>query len=158
MLLPWISRRWLCRLVVATAGVAAALAAGPGSSIARAGGNAEARRTPLVEAIERAMPAVVSITSEKRAASNSRWPFSPEESRRPRVNGMGTGVILDERGFILTNQHVVDKVEDIRVYLPDGSSYRGPGPPAGPGDGPGPAQDRRRPAPAGGRASAPPPT
>jgi serine protease Do len=39
------------------------------------------------------------------------------------VSGMGTGVVLDERGFVLTNQHVVDKVNDIRVYLADGASY-----------------------------------
>jgi serine protease Do len=39
------------------------------------------------------------------------------------VSGMGTGVVLDERGFVLTNQHVVDKVNDIRVYLSDGASY-----------------------------------
>jgi serine protease Do len=36
---------------------------------------------------------------------------------------MGTGVILDERGFILTNQHVVDKVQGIEVHLADGTSY-----------------------------------
>src|SRR5581483_10246583 len=34
-----------------------------------------------------------------------------------------TGVILDGRGYILTNQHVVDKVQGILVHLADGSSY-----------------------------------
>ncbi len=86
------------------------------------GGLAE-RRTPLVVAIQKAQPSVVSISSEKKAASTSRWPFSPEEAQRPRVSGMGTGVIIDSRGYILTNQHVVDKVQGIEVHLFDGSVY-----------------------------------
>jgi serine protease Do len=36
---------------------------------------------------------------------------------------MGTGVILDGRGYILTNHHVVDKVQGIEVHLLDSSSY-----------------------------------
>jgi serine protease Do len=34
---------------------------------------------------------------------------------------MGTGVIMDRRGFILTNHHVVDRVEGIEVRLHDGT-------------------------------------
>jgi serine protease Do len=81
------------------------------------------RRTPVVEAVQKVQPSVVSITSEKKAASPSRWPFTAEENQRPRVSGMGTGVILDGRGYILTNQHVVDKVQGIEVHLADGSIY-----------------------------------
>lgn len=84
---------------------------------------ASARRTPAVEAVQKVQPSVVSISSEKKAASTSRWPFSPEENQRPRVSGMGTGVILDSRGFILTNHHVVDKVQGIEVHLADGANY-----------------------------------
>jgi serine protease Do len=83
------------------------------------------RRTPVVDAIQRVQPCVVSLSSEKRAASNSRWPFTPEENQRPRVSGMGTGVIVDERGYILTNQHVVDRVDGLEVQLADGSRYPG---------------------------------
>ncbi len=35
---------------------------------------------------------------------------------------MGTGVIVDSRGFILTNHHVVDKVQGIEVHLYDGTN------------------------------------
>jgi serine protease Do len=84
-----------------------------------------ARRTPVVEAVQKVQPSVVSISSEKRSASPARWPFSPEENQRPRVSGMGTGVIIDERGYILTNQHVVDRVQGIEVVLADGSRYPG---------------------------------
>jgi serine protease Do len=80
------------------------------------------RRTPVSEAVRKAQPSVVSISSEKKAASTSRWPFSNEESSRPRVSGMGTGVLIDGRGYILTNHHVVDKVQGIEVHLLDGTN------------------------------------
>lgn len=83
----------------------------------------DARRTPVVEAVRKVLPAVVSITSEKKAASSSRWPFSQEENARPRVSGMGSGVLIDARGYILTNHHVVDKVQGIEVHLSDGTVY-----------------------------------
>ena len=35
---------------------------------------------------------------------------------------MGTGVVIDPRGYILTNHHVVDGVRDIQVTLADGQS------------------------------------
>jgi serine protease Do len=79
----------------------------------------------VVEAVQKVQPSVVSISSEKKASSTSRWPFTAEENQRPRVSGMGTGVILDGRGYILTNHHVVDKVQGIEVHLADGTSYPG---------------------------------
>jgi len=83
------------------------------------------RRTPVVEAVQKVQPSVVSISSEKKASSSSRWPFTAEENARPRVSGMGTGVIIDGRGYILTNHHVVDKVQGIEVHLSDGTVYPG---------------------------------
>jgi serine protease Do len=82
----------------------------------------ESRRTAIVEAVEKVQQAVVSISSEKKAESHSRWPFSPEENQRPRVSGMGSGVLIDARGYILTNHHVVDKVQGIMVQLFDGTT------------------------------------
>jgi serine protease Do len=35
------------------------------------------------------------------------------------VNGMGTGIIIDPRGYLITNFHVVEDVSDIRVTLAD---------------------------------------
>ena len=40
-----------------------------------------------------------------------------------RVNGMGTGVVIDPRGYIVTNHHVVDGVHEIQVTLADGERY-----------------------------------
>ncbi len=107
-------RRIALSLTVAVAGLAAL--AGP----ARAG--SEPRRTPIVAAVDRVHESVVSISSEKKAESHSRWPFSAEENQRPRVSGMGSGVLIDRRGYILTNHHVVDKVQGIMVQLFDGST------------------------------------
>ena len=41
----------------------------------------------------------------------------------PRVSGMGSGVLIDGRGYILTNHHVVDQVQGIVVQLFDGTTY-----------------------------------
>ncbi|MGC1721828.1 MAG: trypsin-like peptidase domain-containing protein, partial [Isosphaeraceae bacterium] len=96
----------------------ASVAAGPGTV-------PTGRRTAIVDAVDKAQSCVVSISSEKKAASNSRWPFSAEENQRPRISGMGSGVIVDSRGYILTNHHVVDKVQGIEVQLADGTTYPG---------------------------------
>lgn len=95
--------------------------AGSGVSPTWAKGIAPTRRTAVVDAVAKIQPAVVSIASEKLSASNARWPISPDESAKARVSGMGTGVIVDGRGYILTNHHVVDRVEGIEVRLSDGT-------------------------------------
>ena len=92
----------------------------PPGVLVRAG--SEPRRSAIVEAVDKVHQSVVSISSEKKAESHSRWPFSPEENQRPRVSGMGSGVLIDRRGYILTNHHVVDKVQGIMVQLFDGTS------------------------------------
>lgn len=74
------------------------------------------RRTPIVEAVERAMPCVVNIHGPKTVADDSREP-------QRRVNGMGTGIVIDERGYILTNFHVIDGVKPIQVTLSDNRSF-----------------------------------
>jgi serine protease Do len=87
------------------------------------GAASESRRTAVVEAVDKVHRCVVNISSEKKAASQSRWPFSAEENQRPRVSGMGSGVIVDGRGYVLTNHHVVDKVQGVVVELFDGTTY-----------------------------------
>ena len=109
--------------IVGPLGAAPAGADSPALAGVRSEAGGSRRRTPVVEAVARVQPSVVSISSEKKAASSSRWPFSAEENARPRVSGMGTGVILDGRGYVLTNHHVVDKVQGIEVHLADGTSY-----------------------------------
>jgi serine protease Do len=83
----------------------------------------EPRRSSVVEAVERARGAVVNIHSERTVlgpASEELFSLSPSQNR---INGMGTGVLLDPRGYIVTNHHVVEDVHVLRVRLSDGSTY-----------------------------------
>jgi serine protease Do len=78
-----------------------------------------ARMTPIVRAVRNASPAVVNIQGQKSVVETT------ESSRQvsKQVNGMGTGVIIDPRGFILTNFHVVDGVKRINVTLSTGQAF-----------------------------------
>src|SRR5690606_36589949 len=76
------------------------------------------RVTPIVSAVQKVKTATVNIHSEKRARQSETL-FSVSKDRK--VNGMGTGVIIDERGYIVTNHHVVNGVDSLRVTLYDGS-------------------------------------
>ncbi len=80
------------------------------------------RVTPVVLAIRRALPAVVNITSEKTITASFGWATPLGEQR---VNGMGSGVIVDERGYIITNAHVVQDVTKLRIRLHDGRTLEG---------------------------------
>jgi serine protease Do len=75
----------------------------------------ELRITPLVKAVQTARPSIVNIHGEKLVAPDFTPGAAPGTDNRRRVNGMGTGVVIDERGYIITNHHVVDGVRRILV-------------------------------------------
>ncbi len=75
------------------------------------------RLTYVVRAVRAARPAVVNIQGQKVVASTVQTAAGTEAPRQ--VNGMGTGVVIDERGYILTNYHVVADVRRIQVALYD---------------------------------------
>jgi serine protease Do len=82
------------------------------------------RQTPIVDLVKRVRPAVVNIHSErtaKAAVSEELWSTATTQNR---INGMGTGIIIDPRGYIITNQHVVEEVNVIRVHLADGTTAK----------------------------------
>jgi serine protease Do len=79
-------------------------------------GPSATRLTQTVRAIQSAEPAVVNIEGNK--LSSKAAAGEPQQ-----VNGMGSGVIIDPRGYILTNQHVVQDVTRIEVTLHDRSKY-----------------------------------
>ncbi len=76
------------------------------------------RRSAIVQAVEQARPSVVNIHGHKIVRAESEQYQAGDQTRR--VNGMGTGVVIDQRGYILTNHHVVDGVRRIQVTLADG--------------------------------------
>jgi serine protease Do len=76
-----------------------------------------------VAAIRRASPAVVNIHGQKTiraTAAGMAGAEGPDSFKH--VNGMGTGVIIDPRGYVITNYHVVEDVEDIRITLHNGET------------------------------------
>jgi len=76
------------------------------------------RLTPIVRAVRDASPAVVNIQGQKSIAEKK-----VDSNATRQVNGMGTGVVIDPRGYILTNYHVVDGVRRINVTLHTGQTY-----------------------------------
>ena len=74
----------------------------------------DARKTPLVEAIKGCSLSVVNLRGRKTVTADV---GSSAESKQ--VNGMGTGVVFDSRGYVLTNYHVVQGVQRIEVTTSD---------------------------------------
>ncbi len=89
---------------------------------------AETPDDPVVLAVQKALPAVVNINTEQLAERYGRDPFEDlfrqffGEPRRG-VHSLGSGVIVDEDGWIVTNYHVVRRASKIRVTMADGTEY-----------------------------------
>src|SRR6266581_5490884 len=139
-------RVWIAALAVVCVltgmGIGAILAGRPAvaqnelQSAARA---PEALSASFVEIARRVEPAVVNIdtlqaSSEVAESDNDdksdRTPKNPLDDlyRRqlPRpTRGVGSGFIIDPKGFILTNNHVIEGASRITIGLPSGERFRG---------------------------------
>jgi serine protease Do len=83
--------------------------------------------------VERVAPAVVTVRVEKQAEmSRTALPEAFRDffgtppgldPRGPRQSGLGSGVIIQPDGHILTNHHVIARADRIRVDLADGRSF-----------------------------------
>jgi serine protease Do len=80
------------------------------------------RRDENVQLVEAVKGAVVNIHSERTVTGNPDDPFRSSAMQPQRVNGMGTGIVLDPRGYLVTNYHVVDDVQSLRCRLADGTN------------------------------------
>src|SRR5213083_1774554 len=87
-------------------------------------------------AADRVTPAVVNVSAVPRKQSTEETPerfreFFGEEfyerffRRRPReeARASGSGVLVDPRGYVLTNNHVIENAQDITVRLSDGRKF-----------------------------------
>jgi serine protease Do len=97
--------------------------------------------TSFREVVKQVLPGVVSIEARGRAPLRDRQggvgdPRVPPELRRyfediqpqqfdggPQRKGFGSGVLIDPRGIILTNNHVVDGADEVIVQLKDGRKF-----------------------------------
>ena len=71
----------------------------------------------LVNAVDKVSKSVVNIASV-RMLQDQLFRVFP-------VEGVGSGVVIDEKGYILTNNHVIDDAERLKVTLTDGRVMRG---------------------------------
>lgn len=95
------------------------------------------RRTPIVVAVEKVSPTVVNISTEKIVQSRSSFGFSgdpffdrffhdfldPFPRRQYKQNSLGSGVIFDTHGYILTNHHVIQRASKITITLTDNREF-----------------------------------
>lgn len=89
------------------------------------------RRDAAVEAVQRVMPAVVNIATEEVVPIRDplenlfRDFFDPYYRRRqPDTQySLGSGAIIDEEGYVLTNFHVVGRARRVWVKLHDGREF-----------------------------------
>jgi Do/DeqQ family serine protease len=116
----------------------------PGAASA-APGAADALQSAFVGVAQRVRPAVVNIGTIQVARAR-RAPFAPGQSDDPffkdffdqffgrqgpggpgefRQPGLGSGVIIDKRGYVLTNFHVVKGADGVTVRLGDKHEFRG---------------------------------
>lgn len=100
----------------------------------------------FIEVVNRAKPAVVQVATTRSVSTRQRSPdffsddffefwFGPRERPEQRgqdapeereqvQSGLGSGVIVSEDGYILTNNHVIEDAEGIMVILPNGREYK----------------------------------
>ncbi len=128
-------------LGAAALGLIVALAAPAGKAVADLNEDIEAlQRASKARAaiVRRISPAVVHISVEKTVKSEAGRPrlpdmfddeffrrfFQPRLPREYKQRGLGSGSIVDPRGYVLTNNHVVGDADKITVKLPDGREFQ----------------------------------
>jgi len=104
--------------------------------VAAPAGTAAGRLVSFSDAARRAMPTVVNIYTSKEVKTQRpqfmddpvfRYFFGGEgEGQGPaqKSNNLGSGVIVSEQGYILTNAHVVEAADEIEVALADSRRAR----------------------------------
>ncbi len=82
----------------------------------------------IVDIAEKTNPAVVTVNTERTQEVRVMNPFSffgnprggQDDTREYTQRGLGSGVIVSEDGYIITNNHVIDNTDEIKVRLFNG--------------------------------------
>lgn len=77
------------------------------------------RNTPEVIAYKRVKDSVVNLRGKKTITEGAETVTFQQVKR---VNGMGTGVVIDSRGYVLTNYHVIEGIQNLVVNAGDYST------------------------------------
>ena len=56
------------------------------------------------------------------SSTNSSAPSAPREHKQ---NSLGSGFVISKDGYIVTNNHVVENADDIKVLMKDKREYKG---------------------------------
>jgi serine protease Do len=107
---PWAFFFFLL-LLLGAAGLPTFAAAPPTAS--------SSRRTPVVAVAEKVSPAVVNISAESIVRDVDPF-FGGILSPRRRAQALGSGLIIDANGIVLTNEHVIEGASRVSVTLRDG--------------------------------------
>ncbi|MGA0333968.1 MAG: S1C family serine protease [Kiritimatiellia bacterium] len=82
---------------------------------------ARALNTAMADTVEKVLPTVVVIRTEATRYIVDWYGRLLSEAKRP--VGQGSGVIIDPRGYVITNNHVLQGGQSIEVILQDETSY-----------------------------------
>jgi len=98
--------------------------------------DSQGQRLPtLAPMLKEALPAVVNIATSGRVQVQQSPLFNdpffrrffdiPDQPRERKTQSLGSGVIVDAKnGYIITNNHVIDKADEINVTLSDGRHFK----------------------------------
>src|SRR5437773_1752206 len=135
LLAPNMTARWEYRFSIALGLLTALTLNLVGSRACFA--QADPASEPAVLAVAKVLPAVVNINTERVVRRTVRDPFEdfyaqffgynrvrPREIRQT-LQSLGSGFIIDPAGYIVTNQHVVERAADLKIHVTtnDGKTY-----------------------------------
>ncbi len=89
------------------------------------GSGVNLRRTVTVQVVQKTKNAVVNISTRKLVSEHVLggdpfWQFDTGQVVRVPANSLGSGFIIHKDGYVVTNNHVIDKAREISVELADG--------------------------------------
>jgi S1-C subfamily serine protease len=123
-------RRILCALLTISLGAAA-------PALAQSGAQNDPASEPAVVAVSKVWPAVVNVNTERIIKRTYQDPYDqlfnqffggtmrPPREMQQKLQSLGSGFLVGPTGFIVTNEHVVERAADMKIHvtMSDGKVY-----------------------------------